>query len=158
MVRQDVLDRVGDGDTPEHVVQTTGRVETALKGCKFSFWEDLSAESLKQWLHSQRTTRVDFGLATSNHYIKAMRAFAEWCRKRLKRTVEANPFESMELMKEAQDIRRKRRAATDNELQRLIVATETNTVLAGLSGEDRAMLYRVSATLALRLRMRQPEA
>jgi len=40
--------------------------------------EDFNAERLKQWLHRQRATRDDFGVATSNHYIKAMRAFAGW--------------------------------------------------------------------------------
>jgi len=112
--------------------------------------EDFNAERLKQWLHRQRATRDDFGVATSNHYIKAMRAFAGWCRERLKRSSEANPFEGMDLMNEQADVRRKRRAATEDELEELVRATEAGGDVAGLNGIDRAMLYSFAATMALR--------
>ena len=138
------------GTTSEHVLQATGRIETALKGCAFNFWEDFNAERLKQWLHRQRSIRDDFGVATSNHYIKAMRAFAGWCKDHLKRLAEANPFEGMELMNDQADVRRKRRVATVDELEKLVRAAEGGGDVAGLNGIDRAMLYRVVSTVALR--------
>ncbi len=141
---------LANGSTPDHVLLMTSRIETVLKGCAFNFWEDLNAERLKQWLHRQRSTREDFGVATSNHYIKAMRAFARWCRDRLKRSAEANPFEGMDLMNDQADVRRKRRAATGDELEQLVRAAEAGGGVAGLSGVDRAMLYRVASTVALR--------
>jgi hypothetical protein len=55
---------LADGNTPEHVLQQTRRVEVALAGCNATFWEDLDGEQLKQWLHEQRSTRKDFGAAT----------------------------------------------------------------------------------------------
>jgi hypothetical protein len=141
---------LADGGTSDHVLLMTSRIEAVLKGCAFNFWEDFNAERLKQWLHRQRSTRDDFGAATSNHYMKAMRAFAAWCRKHLKRSAEANPFEGMELMNDQADVRRKRRAATGDELEQLVRAAEAGSDVAGLNGIDRAMLYRVASTMALR--------
>jgi integrase len=141
---------LADGDTPGHVVGTVSRIDAALTGCEFGYWDDLNAERIKQWLHQQRTTRPDFGTKTSNHYIKAMRSFAAWCKRQLKRGGEPNPFDDVELLNTSDDVRRKRRAATADEIERIVRATKSVGELKHLPAEDRAMLYRVALTLAPR--------
>ncbi len=66
------------------------------------------------------------------------------------RSADANPFEGMDLMNDQADVRRKRRAATGDELEQLVRAAEAGGAMARLSGIDRAMLYRVASTVALR--------
>jgi len=48
------------------------------------------------------------------------------------------------------DVRRERRALTADELRRLIRAAETGEPFRGMSGSDRAMLYRVAMETGLR--------
>jgi hypothetical protein len=109
---------LADGDTADHVLQTVSRVDAVLTGCEFHHWEDLNAERLKQWLHQLRQTRADFGTKTSNHYIKAMRSFAAWSKRQLKRGDETNPFTDVELLNTSDDVRHQRRAATADEIDR----------------------------------------
>jgi len=141
---------MSDDNTTEHVLLTIGRIEWVLTNCKFRYWDDFNAERLKQWLYKQRTTRDDFGTKTSNHYIKAMRTFANWCRKELKRQGAGNPFDDIELINTTDDVRRKRRVATPYEIAKIIEATNAVGDVTGLNAEDRAMLYQVALTTGLR--------
>ncbi len=136
--------------TAGHILETVSDIDAILTGCQFAYWDDFNAEKLKQWVHEQRTTRDDFGSTTSNHYITSIKAFADWCRQQLKRHGEANPFEDVKKLDTSDDIRRKRRSAKAEEMEKIIAATEQVGATKGLPAEDRAMLYRVAMTLGPR--------
>ncbi len=141
---------VASGNAPVSTLLAVRKIERVLQACSMQHWEDLDAERLKQWLHQQRTTRTDFGITSSNIYLKAIRAFAGWCRVELGRLAEPNPFERLSLLNAAADVRRKRRVLSDEEIGRLIASAESGPTRRRLSGVDRAMLYRVAFTVALR--------
>jgi integrase len=139
-----------EGVTAGHILETISDINAILIGCGFVYWDDLDAETLKQWLHEQRTSRDDFGLTTGNHYITSIKAFADWCRTQLKRQAEANPFEGVKKLDASADIRRKRRSATAEEMDKIVAATSLAGTVKELCPEDRAMLYQVAMTLGPR--------
>ena len=79
-----------------------------------------------------------------------MRAFATYVAGALKGNGEPNPFARVQMLNTEDDIRRKRRAATVDEVDRLVQAAVVGPVVARLPGRDRAMLYRVALGLCLR--------
>jgi integrase len=101
------------------------------------------------WLKQQRDRRADFGAATSNHHMKAVKSFAEWARTKLKRKHERNPLEPLKTVDEKVDVRRPRRAPDDDELKRLLEAV-WKVGFNYLSPEDREMLYRFTLATGLR--------
>jgi len=136
--------------TAGHVLETISDNDAILNACEFVYWDDLNAEKLKQWLHEQRESRDDFGSTTCNHYITSIKAFADWCRRQLKRHGEANPFEDVKKFDTGDDIRVKRRSATAEEMEKIVAATSLVGTVKRLPAEDRSMLYRVAMTLGPR--------
>ena len=61
-----------------------------------------------------------------------------------------SPYGKAPVLNEEVDVRRPRRALTDDEIAWLIDSTEAGPVIGEISGEDRAMLYRVALTTGLR--------
>jgi len=87
--------------------------------------------------------------ATVNHYTIALRGFGRWLVR--SRRVTTNPFETLALVPTATDVRRRRRALTDDELRRLLEATRVSTrTIGGLTGQDRFALYLVAASTGIR--------
>jgi hypothetical protein len=139
------------GNTTEYVLLRTSRARIVVEGCGFEYYDDLDSDEVKTWLARQRKTNKDlFGNATSNHHLKAAKAFAEWARKKLKRDHERSALEELRSINEAVDVRRKRRAPGEGETRKLLNAVKTVGTLKGLSAEDRAMLYRFVLTMGLR--------
>jgi len=136
--------------TAGHVLETISDNDAILTACEFVYWDDLNAEKLRQWLHEQRESRDDFGSTTCNHYITSIKAFADWCRRQLKRHGEANPSEDVKKFDTGDDIRVKRRSATAEEMEKIVSATSLVGTVKRLPAEDRSMLYRVAMTLGPR--------
>ena len=136
--------------TPNHVLETVRDIDVILTGCGFVYWDDFNCERLKQWLHQQHESRDDFGLVSANHHITSIKAFAKWCQRQLKRYGEAPPFEQVQKFNEKEDRRRPRRAATTDEMARIINATQVVGTVKRITAEDRAVLYCVALTMALR--------
>jgi integrase len=87
--------------------------------------------------------------ATTNHYVTALRSFGRWLVR--SRRVTVNPFETLTAVSTATDVRRRRRALSDDELHRLLDATRTSTrTIDGLTGPDRFALYLVAASTGIR--------
>ena len=88
---------------------------------------------------------------TVNHYIRALRGFGRWLVRT--RRVTANPFETLAAVPTATDVRRRRRALSDDKLRRLLEATRASTrTIGGLTGPDRYALYLIAATTGIRAR------
>jgi integrase/recombinase XerC len=89
------------------------------------------------------------GPKTRNYYRKHLKHFGTWLVKDRRSSV--NPFQHVELEPTDADVRRRRRAATVEELTKLITtARASRRVYRGLSGPDRAMLYAVAFTTGFR--------
>jgi len=87
--------------------------------------------------------------ATSNHYLTAVKTFANWLVKF--RRAPDNPFRHLSKLNAETDVRRERRVLSDAEFSALVGAARgSKKAVFGLSGPDRAMLYITAAYTGLR--------
>ncbi len=139
------------GHTARQADQAVSRCRAVFDGCRFRTLTDLDAEEVEKWLARRRATpkgEGGFGVQTSNHYLTAAKAFANWC-VRTKR-LPANPFLHLRRMNAEVDVRHRRRELTADEFAALVSAALTGAPIRGLSGPDRAMLYTVAGYTGLR--------
>lgn len=137
-------------DTPRHVRHTRQMVAAVLAGVAVERFGELKRRPVARWLAEQRE-RGKFGIATSNHYARALKGFSRWL------AVEfdsADPLSGLPLLNEEVDRRRVRRVLSEADFSRLIkvtrIAPNAGRWGRGLSGADRAMLYQVAAYTGLR--------
>jgi len=106
----------------------------------------MSASGVQQRLAEMRQAGI--GVSTSNAYLVAVKAFLKWCVK--DRRILDSAVDHVSPLNARVDVRRKRRALTTDELRRLIQATRNGEPWRGMSGPERAMLYRFAASTGLR--------
>lgn len=125
-----------------------GRVKALLAGCRFRRIADIRPTSTANWLRGQRETDA-FGVATSNDYLVAVKAFCNWLVRDGR--LPQNPLVHLQRLNAETDVRRPRRVMTPDELDRLIVAAEKSKAKLGrMRGPDRAIVYRLAAMTGLR--------
>jgi integrase len=150
--------------TGKHAKMSAQRVRAIVAGCEFEVIADINVEKVSKWLEVQRATKKRFGIATSNHHMRAMATFCYWMAdpKRGNRCPKAmNPYGNAPCLNEETDVRRQRRALCDEEIAWLLDSTENGPVIGEISGRDRAMLYRMALSTGLRaseLRSLEPES
>ena len=139
------LEAKGNGE--RHVHDTTARVRAALiEGCGFRLIGDLSASRLAADLADRRAEGL--GVATSNHYLTACKGFTRWMVK--DRRSSDDPFAHLSKLNADADVRKERRDLCPVDFARVLDAAEAGPVRSGLTGPDRAMLYRTAAYTGLR--------
>jgi integrase len=140
------------GNSEPHVGLTVSRVTAALTGAGFKVLGDLNADKVSNWLKKQRDNKDKkkrFGVATSNHYLVAVKSFGNWLLK--SERLERNPFVHLSRLNSRVDVRVKRRALDPEELTRLIDAAQLSAKrFRELTGPDRAALYLVATMTGLR--------
>ncbi len=145
------------GNTAAHVALTVQRLSDAVDGCRFKKLSDLNAGRVAGWLADRRKPKTGkmgnviagLSVASSNHYLVAMKSFGQWLVK--DRRSPENPFAHLSRLNARVDVRHERRALSAAELSRLIAATENSREsFRGLDGFTRAMLYRVATMTGLR--------
>jgi len=93
--------------------------------------------------------REGISIATSNHYLTAVKSFANWLVK--SRRSPDSPFRHLAALNAKTDVRRERRILPDVEFSQLVNAARTSRdVVKDLPGPDRAMLYITAAYTGLR--------
>ena len=133
----------------QHVKQTVNRTTALCDGCGFKVFDDIRALSIENWLVEQRK-RSDFGVKTTNYYIKAVKQFARWM-VRNKRAAE-NPVAHFAELNADVDVRVERRAISPDGFDRLVKAASEGKPFRSICGPDRAVLYLVAASTGLRAR------
>ncbi len=134
-----------EGDSREYVKQAPVRVRRLVKECDWNYISDLSGSNIQDWITEQRENDT-MAAWTINTYIQSAKAFVGWLLNVSER-ITNNPFEGVKLLSTSKDRRRVRRAATEEALADLILATEDGplvTKICGLSGRERGLLYRVA--------------
>jgi integrase len=128
------------GGTPKHAMVTSHRAERILTLAKARRISDLS---LSKALDALATLREEgLGAETINHHVRAVKAFARWLWRDGRAREHA--LAHLSTSNPEADRRRRRRALTPEEATRLILAAESGLVVKGMTGPDRAMLYRVA--------------
>ena len=104
--------------------ETLRRLKAVLNECGFRTLKDLRPEAVERFLSDLAAKGT--GATTCNTYLKSAKAFVRWCLK-TKRMGE-NPLASLDPVEG--EIRRQRRALTENELGRLLRATRERPLAA----------------------------
>ena len=129
----------------------TGRANRVFTGCGFRFFSDISATRVQTFLTELRTgTEEKPGISaqTFNFHLAAVKQFCRWMVKHQRAT--ANPVDHLDPLNVKVDRRRDRRALTVDELRDLLTATAAGPERFGMSGPERALLYRVAMETGLR--------
>jgi integrase len=153
-------------------------------GCGWKYLRDMSADKLTRWLSEQ----VDAGMSHRVHnvYVQSWVAFGNWCigkrqsgkstRTNGEKRLLSNPFEGTGKLDEKADVKRKARALTANELERLLDAAERRPMIEALTirrgphkgvlaaklsdkrraelvrtGQERRLIYKTAILTGLRL-------
>jgi len=136
------------GNEPRGIRNTVARVQAIIDGCQFRRIPDISASAVASWLADQRDADA-FGISTSNGYLTAVQSFCKWLVK--DRRTGDNRLLHLSKVNADTDVRVERRAVSADELSRLIGTTEQSSkTYRGLTGTDRAMLYRTATFTGLR--------
>ncbi|MCC7171368.1 MAG: tyrosine-type recombinase/integrase [Planctomycetes bacterium] len=137
------------GNSPAHALRAKVRARRVFKGIGAEYFTEIDASAVEQFLrHEREKVRCRIGARTSNYLLQATRQFCRWF-VRTGRAIE-DPLRVLQPMNAAVDVRRQRRALSDDELRGILQAAETGAELYGLTGSDRAMLYRLAVETGLR--------
>jgi len=151
--------------TRDHVRDTTNMVKLLSRACGFRTFSDIDASKiqtcLKRWrdaappdnrpiVNGKKKGRkpTPISIRRSNAYVVAIKSFCTWMVDTGKAT--ESPVAILDKLNEATDRKRERRAATAEELRKLIATTQQAGTLYGMTGPERALLYRFCAETGLR--------
>ncbi len=138
---------VAKGDTPDHVTLTIRRIGFVLEGINATLLEHLSPTQVVDYLSLKR--REGMSVATSNHYLRAIKAFSAWL-VRDRRTGQ-DVLKFLSILNAETDKRHRRRSITAEEFRTLLETTRASQrVFRGLTGLDRYMLYMLAGYTGLR--------
>ncbi len=133
---------------PRHIKGTVSSITHLFAGCGFKHWSDIQADSLKARLDELRDGGKGISKRTYNCYLKAAKHFCRWQARQLRTTSPIDFIEGLE--NEGTDRRHERRAATPDEIRRLLERTAAGPVRKGMTGHERSLLYRFAAETGLR--------
>ena len=131
-----------------HIAQEINKLRRIFKNCKFNTASDFDANTLHRFLVNLTTGKNSKSPRTANSYLICIKAFCNWL-SRLD-ILPDNPFKSLQKFSESNDIRRVRRALSDEEFSRLITATRTDDSFLNISGEEWALLFLTAAETGFR--------
>ncbi|MCX5676670.1 MAG: hypothetical protein NTX87_16870, partial [Planctomycetota bacterium] len=130
--------------TPKHLAATLGCIRMISDACCFRRPADLDPVSVSAYVADLK--RKGAGAGTINARLTAFKAFTRW----LFRTerMRTDPMMQVAKLNARMDRRHERRAMADDEVVRLLHAAEHGPVFRGLTGPDRALLYRLRSRRA----------
>jgi integrase len=152
-------DLLARGGTKQHADLSANRVQRVFDVCGVKRWTDLSASAVlgavselafgpKKDADGNDVPGETLSIASKNHHIRALRGFARW----MVRDGRANdnPLSHLSIGNAATDKRHERRALEADELRTLLGVTREGPHRFNMTGDARAMLYRVAAETGLR--------
>jgi len=151
------------GRTRKHYRQTVKRIIAILREADLHYVSDLSISKVEAYLAGRRDGEDALAAQSYNHYVSNAKQFSRWLMQtdRADRDPLANlkPLERAKVRKECQ---RERRAATPEEMRKLIHATkwgpqggpgegqDQSVERCGVSGAERSLVYWLAAMSGLR--------
>lgn len=135
------------GNSGKYVKENTAKVIRTVESCKWESLTDINSDVFIKWLADMRNGEA-MGTQTANHYLRALRTFCNWLTEN--RLVSENPIRFVHALNARIDRRYERRALDPNEIGRLLAATEAGKRHHGLTGRQRALVYRLAIESGLR--------
>jgi len=144
------------GGTPAYAKLAAYRVKRIIDGCGFGTVGDVSASKVQRFTTDLRQDRQNeqggiqrgIGAASFNYYLRDAKSFFRWM-VRDGRAFE-NPLAHLQGVNASMDKRHERRALSPDELRWLLDTTAGGPDRYGMTGPDRAMLYRLAVESGLR--------
>ncbi len=157
------------GGTIKNAKQVKSRVKRVFDECKFTFWNDIQASKVQHTISGLRkyvkTVEIEvingkkvktpklkdlgeISAQTYNFYLKAAKQFCRWMVQDGRAS--ESPVEHLQTINVRVDRRHDRRALETDEIRRLLEHTEAAPERFGMTGYERALLYRFAAYTGLR--------
>jgi site-specific recombinase XerD len=135
----------------KHVRSSMRQVRRMLQLSGAKFWHDLTQGSIRLALSLLRATAADsasgrghkpkmVGPATCNAHFHSIKHFCSWLINE-GRAEQPSPCAGIRPLNVQEDLRRRRRSLTEDEIDRLIAATMRSPAVAGIGGVERAIGY-----------------
>ncbi len=134
---------IAKGRTDKHATHVRHQVERIIRECGFTRYTDIDALTIEQFFVDQKLRAEN-----RNHHVKAVRHFCGWMVKH--KRAAGSPVMDLETVNAEADRQYERRSLTADELQWLIMATESGSVYQTTTGTERAMIYAVAVCTGLR--------
>lgn len=136
------------GSTAKHVQGTVNYIQEVCQICGFETVGHMDGGKVSAYIAELR--RGGKGVRVINARITAVKSFTRWLF--LTDRIRSDPMKSLsrDTAGEKIDRRHRRRALADDEVARLIRAAEVGPVVLGITGTDRAMLYRLAVGTGFR--------
>ena len=153
-------DLLAQGATPKHAKQTAGRLRTVIDEAGFTYWSDISRSKVQTAIDRVRHHGKPLKSQTRNHYVAAVKAFCSWMTNDGR--AEVSPVAGKKLRKQTVTDATERRAATVNEMRRLIAVAKAGPDYCWgggkgakrqphrITGHERAIVYRLAIATGLR--------
>jgi len=141
----------------QYIDETIYAVKKVFSDCGFKHFSDISANKVETYLRELRDGKHPAGKGKlrkisyrrSNTYLKAPKMFCNWLIKR--GYAYESPLQTLKALNCKLDRRHKRRALTEDELNRLLVTTANSAEeIRGMTGYERYLLYRFTVETGLR--------
>ena len=145
------------GGTAKNAKQVKSRVKRVFDECKFTFWNDIQASKVQHKISGLRNiieTKAgpkdlgEISAQTHNFYLKAVKQFCKWMVQDGRAS--ESPVEHLQTINVRVDRRHDRRSLEPDEIRRLLEATQAASKRFGMTGYERALLYRFAAYTGLR--------
>lgn len=132
--------------TTKYISENSMMLQRVFKACRFVVWSDIRPGKVEAYL--KRLRDEGLSIRRSNGYLTAIKSFCRWMEDA--RHTSESPVRGLRKLNDKTDSRRKRRAATPEELRKIIAVTTEAPESFGMSGPERALLYRFCAETGLR--------
>ena len=144
------------GNTARQVNLVCTRARRVIEGCRFTYWSDISPSRVMTFLDELRADSVDergnvkrgISAQTFNFYLAAFKQFCRWMVKDGRAS--ESPVAHLDGLNVRTDRRHDRRALSVEEIRWLLETTRNEPERFGMTGPQRAMLYRLAMETGLR--------
>lgn len=136
----------GKGTTEKHLAATVSYIKNVCTECGFEHVGDL--DGIKVSGHAADLKKEKVGLRAINARLVAIKSFSRWLFRN--ELIPTDPMMQVQKLNAATDRRHLRRAATEEEIAKLIAAAESGPVVLGLTGWERSVIYRIALGTGLR--------
>jgi len=134
------------GDTTKHAKQTVKSVKKVFEACRFRKWADIQASTFFNYLNKLKN-HGDMSPRTFNFYLKAGKQFCRWMVQ--DQRASQSPLEHLKA-ETITNRKRQRRVLNADEIRTLLEVTKAAPERFGMTGYERALLYRLAVETGLR--------
>lgn len=144
--------------TARYIAKRCGRVRRIFEGCRFNLWRDISPSRVLVYLDGLRRASGGIGAVTFNHYVSAVKEFSAWMvddGRAIADPLHKRKLKRLDVKAERDSDRsngrtRDRRALDPDESRWLLDSTRRQPERFGMTGAERAILYRLAIEVGLR--------